>query len=195
MAPTSTAPGACESWRALWPMTMISEFGDGSAAAPMIPICRPGYRSRSSFAGSALRSVVRAGEASYSPGPGRWAIPGGTGALGPAAARSTRSIAWLSNWSVPDSHHSPSDVEVDGGACAEVSSHAPRSVWACSPLNPASEASRRPTPRATAAAVTRTRECGFTSASERQAQAEPNHPATAAVVVTLPSRTMTSRSA
>ena len=28
---------------------MISEFGDGSAAAPMVPIWRPGYRSRSSF--------------------------------------------------------------------------------------------------------------------------------------------------
>ena len=36
---------------------------------------------------------------------------------------------------------------------------------------------------------------GFTSASERQAQAEPNHRATVAVVVTRPSRTMTSRSA
>ena len=35
---------------------------------------------------------------------------------------------------------------------------------------------------------------GFTSASERQAQAEPNHLATVAVA-TRPSRTMTSRSA
>ena len=157
MAPTSTAPGACESWRAVWPMTMISEFGDGSAAAPMVPIWCPGYRSRSSFAGSDLKSAVSAGEASYSPGPGRCAIPGGTGASGPAAATSTRSIAWLPNWSVPDSHHSRSDVEVGRDACAEVSSHAPRSVWACSPLTPARQASSRPTPRATAAAVTRTR--------------------------------------
>ena len=36
---------------------------------------------------------------------------------------------------------------------------------------------------------------GLTPASERQAQAEPDHLATVAVVVTRPSRTMTSRSA
>ena len=44
-------------------MTMISEFGDGSAAAPMVPIWRPGNRSRSSFAGWDAINVVRAGEA------------------------------------------------------------------------------------------------------------------------------------
>ena len=36
---------------------------------------------------------------------------------------------------------------------------------------------------------------GFAPASERQAQAEPDHLATVAVLVTRPSRTMTSRSA
>src|SRR5580692_6385419 len=106
-------------------MTMISEFGDGSAAAPTVPIWCPGYRSRSSFAGSERRRAARAGEAKYSPGPGRWEIPGGTGASGPAAATSTRSIAWLLNWSRPDSHHSRPDVEVGRDDCAEVSSHAP----------------------------------------------------------------------
>ena len=41
-----------ESWRAVWPMTMISEFGDGNAAAPMVPICVPDT-------GRAARSPVR----------------------------------------------------------------------------------------------------------------------------------------
>jgi hypothetical protein len=53
------------------------------------------------------------------------------------AATSTRSIAWLPNWSTLSSHHSR-DVEppdVDGSVCVEVSSHAPRSVWACSPVH------------------------------------------------------------
>src|SRR5580704_2537982 len=98
-------------------MTMISEFGDGSPAAPRVPIWCPGYRSRSSFAGSDRRRAVRAGEAKYSPGPGRCGIPGGTGASGPAAATSTRSIDWLPNWSVLESHQSPSDAEVAVDAC------------------------------------------------------------------------------
>ena len=176
-------------------MTMISEFGDGSAAAPMVPVWCPGYRSRSSLAGSDFKSADSAGEATYSPGPGRCAIPGGTGAPGPAAATLTRSIAWLPNSSVPGSHHSPPDAEAGRDACAEVSSHAPRPVWACSPLTSSQSSQQQADAEGDGGRGDEDAQRGFTSASERQAQAEPDHPATVAVVVTRPSRTMTSRSA
>ena len=113
----------------------------------------------------------------------------------PVAATSTLSIAWLPYCSVLASHHSASGC---GGrvvaACAAVSSHAPRSVWACRPFTPASAiaADRR---RERRAAATRARERRFPAATEIEAQAEPDHRRARSSEVTLPSRTTTSRSA
>jgi hypothetical protein len=63
MLVTSAAPGTWESWRAVWPMMMISELGAGSAAAPMVPTWCPGKRSPSSPAGVECSSALSAGEA------------------------------------------------------------------------------------------------------------------------------------
>ena len=61
---TSAAPGtADELGRRVWPMTMISESGAGSAAAPIVPTWCPGKRSPSSSAGVARSSARSAGEA------------------------------------------------------------------------------------------------------------------------------------
>ncbi len=63
IAEARTAPGACESCAAVSPAMTTSEFGDGSAAAPIVPACRPGYRSPSSSLGVSWMSLARAGEA------------------------------------------------------------------------------------------------------------------------------------
>ncbi len=63
MLVTCPAPGTLASWRGVWPMTMISEFGAGSAAGPIVPIWCPGNLSRSRAAGAVRRSALRAGEA------------------------------------------------------------------------------------------------------------------------------------
>ena len=63
IAVARTAPGAWASWAAVCPMTMTSEFGDGSAAAPIVPIWCPGYRSPSWSAGVLRSSAASAGEA------------------------------------------------------------------------------------------------------------------------------------
>ena len=57
------APGAFESWRAVRPMMMIREFGAGSAAGPMVPICLPPNRSPSWLAGAERSGWLRVGEA------------------------------------------------------------------------------------------------------------------------------------
>jgi hypothetical protein len=56
-------PGTLESCWGVWPMTTISEFGEGSAEGPIVPICVPSKRSASSAAGLERRSRVRAGDA------------------------------------------------------------------------------------------------------------------------------------
>ena len=38
MLRTSAAPGTCESCCGSWPITMISELGDGRPAVPMVPV-------------------------------------------------------------------------------------------------------------------------------------------------------------
>ena len=61
---TQTLPStSAGSTSRLWWLLSVDEFGDGTAAAPMIPTWRPGNRSPSSLAGTDLSTFVRAGEA------------------------------------------------------------------------------------------------------------------------------------
>ena len=106
-----------------------------------------------------------------------------------------RSIPRLSNWSTLESHHSSWAPDARCDAWAEVSSHAPRSVWACSPLTPASAASNRATPSATAAAVTRRRVIASRPLPTVRREPKTYQRMARSVETTLPSRTITSRSA
>ena len=63
MLVTLLAPGWCASWAGVSPTMITSEFGDGSAAWPIVPTWRPGKRPASSSAGWSRNSRVNAGEA------------------------------------------------------------------------------------------------------------------------------------
>jgi len=60
---TCTLPGVSASCAGVCPMMMTSESGDGSAASPIVPARRPGYRPASWFAGVLRSSTANAGEA------------------------------------------------------------------------------------------------------------------------------------
>ena len=63
MLVTSRAPGWWASWAGVRPTMTSREFGEGSAAAPIVPTWWPGNRSASSLAGWSCSSRVSAGEA------------------------------------------------------------------------------------------------------------------------------------
>ena len=156
-------------------MTMIREFGDGRRGGRrVLPIWCPGYRFGSSFCWLGAQECGR-GRAKRNTLPVQAGapVPGGIGASGPAAATSIRSIARLSNWSTLEQPPQGirCEVRVVPRSCADVSSQAPRSGLGVQPVDVrARAASNRATPRATAAAVTRTRAKRFaTTAHESSA--------------------------
>ena len=63
MLVTFAEPGAWISCRGACPMTMISEFGAGSAEGPIVPAWRPPNRSPSSAAGVVRNRALSAGDA------------------------------------------------------------------------------------------------------------------------------------
>ena len=82
-----------------------------------------------------------------------------------------------------------------GTDAVPVQSHAWRLFQVVTALVAATAVSSRPTPRPTATARTRNRMIGLAAAAEHQPQSEPDHGLAPVSVLTLPSRTTTSRSA
>ena len=99
IASTRKLPGTAASSAGRWPMTTTSSVGPVSPGSPMVPASRPGNLSPSSSAGMLRSSAASAGEAKNSPLFGSAPTPGGIGAPGPSAARSSRSIVRPANMS------------------------------------------------------------------------------------------------
>src|SRR6266487_213163 len=113
-------------------------------------------------------------------------MPGGTGDEVPVAATSKRLIRWPSKTSPLGCHHSgamPAPPGLAGTDSVPVRNQVWRLFQVTAALVAATAVSSRPTPRPTAAAV------------DYQPQAEPDHGRVPVSVATVPSLTMTSRSA
>ena len=95
-----------------------------------------------------------------------------------------------------DSHHSWFGAEVDPDACAAAVEPRTTIGLGVQPVDSGQAGQQQAHSEGDGCRRDEDAQGGFTSASERQTQAEPDHPAIAAAeVATRPSRTMTSRSA
>ncbi len=90
---TVSTPGCARSSSGAWPTNTTRSSGEARASRPTVAVTRPGKRSASRDRSVSSRSSASRGDAAISPGPGSASSPGGTGASGPAAARSTRTMS------------------------------------------------------------------------------------------------------